>query len=1036
MAIPFRSSLRRLLQAVSVFALLGVVSGWATPPEAHPPGRFAFRTYTANLGLASLAITQLSQDRTGFLWVGTEDGLYRYDGDRFQGYSLKDGLPSSQITAIHQDPKGVLWVGTFGGLAHWNGHAFEGMPGVPEVQGLATAPSGELWVATTQGPFIHSGGSLHPAPGWPGGEASAIYARASGGAVWVARWTTEKGRPLAQVLRWQAGAWQSFAAPPEFGQERIDAALADWQGRMWVRSSRHLWMLPSGGDRFVEPLPSLPAIRSRGFLAPSRDGGIWVTSDHGLHHAYEDTWRHLGTPEGLPTTWSRTVLEDREGNIWYSSLGLHRLLGLGAWQGYTTREGLPSDVVRTVLRDRGGQLWVGTDQGLAKYDSKGGQGRWSTVPGTAGNSIRTVVEGKDGGLCMAGAPAEVLSYDPRTQRIDRFGAAAGLAGKGVFRLLLDAEGTLWVATEGAGLLKGSHTGGTWRFAVEALPGGDAHEYVSDLYQDAQGRIYAAGAKGLAIRSGSQWRRITTREGLRRDHVAYVSGTRDGTLLLAYFEPMGITLAKLEGEAFRVLSHQDSSSALASDKVYSLGADAKGRIWAGTARGVDILGAEGTEHFGLADGLVGEDCSAQALLAEPDGGVWIGTASGLAHYLRQGGPETIAPPPTVLLGFRLGDTSYGDIYPSRLRVDVRHNTLEAHFAGLSFAREGAVQHQVRLVGIEQDWHLTEAKAVRYPSLPKGQYLFEVRSRVGGGLWGEPQRRRFEVLPAWWETWWCRLLGLLALSSLVAWAIRRYTRGEARRREALEALVAKRTSELEIANRALQDQTITDPLTGLRNRRFLQFQMPEDAAQAERRHRLLSLTRAERLDLNIDMVFIMVDIDHFKEINDLFGHAAGDRVLSQVAAALLACIRDTDAAVRWGGEEFLVVAHDTSRRECTILVERIRSAIALHPFDLGEGRTIHRTCSIGYTCFPFIPEEPRSFDWERVVEIADQCLYAAKHGGRDAWVGVYPDVEVPAEHIQEVLAHGSIEPLVADASLVVKSSLRGTGKLDWKKANSLG
>jgi diguanylate cyclase (GGDEF)-like protein len=128
----------------------------------------------------------------------------------------------------------------------------------------------------------------------------------------------------------------------------------------------------------------------------------------------------------------------------------------------------------------------------------------------------------------------------------------------------------------------------------------------------------------------------------------------------------------------------------------------------------------------------------------------------------------------------------------------------------------------------------------------------------------------------------------------------------------------------------------------------------------------------LDLNIDLLFLMVDIDHFKEVNDLFGHAAGDRVLVQVAETLLACIRDTDAAVRWGGEEFLVLARDTSRKESTILVERIRSAIALHPFDIGEGRTLHRTCSTGYTCFPFIPEEPASLDWERVVEIADQCL----------------------------------------------------------------
>ena len=157
-----------------------------------------------------------------------------------------------------------------------------------------------------------------------------------------------------------------------------------------------------------------------------------------------------------------------------------------------------------------------------------------------------------------------------------------------------------------------------------------------------------------------------------------------------------------------------------------------------------------------------------------------------------------------------------------------------------------------------------------------------------------------------------------------------------------------------------------------------------------------------------------------------------MLNQVADALLACIRDTDAAVRWGGEEFLVVARDTSRRQCTILVERIRSAIALHPFDIGEGRILHRTCSVGYTCFPFIPEEPASLDWERVVEIADQCLFTAKRGGRDAWVGVYPSDDAPAEHIIQVLATEGLRPLVQDGSLQVKSSMRGIEKPDWVEA----
>ncbi len=1004
----------------------------ANPVEGTPPGRYAFRTYNAEQGLTSLAITQVSQDVQGFLWVGTEDGLYRYDGSRFQAYSLKQGLPSSQITSLHQDPQGAFWVGTFGGLARWSGQGFIPIPGVQDVQGLATGPDGRLWVATTKGPFtlskMNTQPLLSPSSGWPGGEVSSLYSKVSGGAVWAARWTLENGRPLAQILRLKDGGWQRMGTPSNFGQERIDALLADWEGRIWARSSNHLWMLPSGADQFIEPKSDLPSIRSRGYLAPSRDGGIWITTDLGLYHIHEDQWSHLGSAEGLPTSWTRTVIEDREGNLWFSSLGLYRLMGLGAWQSYTTKDGLPSELVWAIRRDQQGQLWIGTDQGAAKATSKG----WSLVPGTSKNAIRSIVEGPDGIIYMAGTPTEVLTFNPATQKIERFGASAGVTGKRIFRLALDAGGDLWVATEGAGLLRGRRDRGLWSFKSEALPGGDPQEYVSDLYLDSVGRLFVAAAKGLAVRAEGRWGRITTSEGLRKNHVSHVSGTRNGDLLLAYFDPLGFTRARFAGDVFRVLGHEDTSVSLASDKVHSLGEDSFGRVWVGTARGVDILSENGPEHFGLQDGLIGEDCGAQAFQADAEGGVWIGTSAGLGHWLPKGGKGSGPAPPTVILGFKLGGKTYTGIPNSKLEVDKADNLFEARFAGLSFARESAVQQEVRLVGLESEWRLTESKVVRYPSLPKGRYRFEVHSRIGPGPWGEPQKIGFEVLPAWWETWWFRIFAAVATLGLGAWMLRRFMTGEESRRRFLEVLVLKRTQDLERANRALQDQTITDPLTGLCNRRFLQIQMPEEAAQAQRHHRLLTISRAERLDLNIDLLFLMVDIDHFKEINDLFGHAAGDRVLVQVADTLRACIRDADSAVRWGGEEFLVLARDTSRREGTILVERIRCAIALHPFDIGDGRTLHRTCSIGYTCFPFIPEEPASLDWERVVEIADQCLFAAKHGGRDAWVGVYPSDDAPAEHLVETLRHGSLRPLAEDGSLVVKSSMRGTEKLDWKDA----
>jgi diguanylate cyclase (GGDEF)-like protein len=138
----------------------------------------------------------------------------------------------------------------------------------------------------------------------------------------------------------------------------------------------------------------------------------------------------------------------------------------------------------------------------------------------------------------------------------------------------------------------------------------------------------------------------------------------------------------------------------------------------------------------------------------------------------------------------------------------------------------------------------------------------------------------------------------------------------------------------------------------------------------------------------VVFIMLDIDHFKQVNDQHGHQVGDRVLQQFGDILRAVTRDSDGVARWGGEEFLVVARNAARADAITPVERIRKAVADRVFEFGGGQSIRCTCSLGFSVFPLLPGDTTRFGWEQVVAIADTCLYVAKHNGRNAWVGIVP------------------------------------------------
>lgn len=191
------------------------------------------------------------------------------------------------------------------------------------------------------------------------------------------------------------------------------------------------------------------------------------------------------------------------------------------------------------------------------------------------------------------------------------------------------------------------------------------------------------------------------------------------------------------------------------------------------------------------------------------------------------------------------------------------------------------------------------------------------------------------------------------------------------------------ELQRANVVLQEASLTDPLTGLRNRRYFSASIEADIQQTLRAH-------ADHHDPHIrDLVFYLIDADNFKDVNDRFGHDMGDKVLIEMARRISSSIRHSDVLVRWGGEEFLIVSRYTDRKEAELLAQRVLSAVADAPFTLGSPEAmIHRTCSLGWAPFPWFADNPRAITYEEVLSLADRGLQRAKQAGRNRAVGMLP------------------------------------------------
>lgn len=191
------------------------------------------------------------------------------------------------------------------------------------------------------------------------------------------------------------------------------------------------------------------------------------------------------------------------------------------------------------------------------------------------------------------------------------------------------------------------------------------------------------------------------------------------------------------------------------------------------------------------------------------------------------------------------------------------------------------------------------------------------------------------------------------------------------------------ELRRTNVVLQEASLTDPMTGLRNRRYFSATIEADVSQALRSH-------ADDHDPHTrDLVFYLIDADNFKEVNDRYGHDVGDKILVEMARRLSSSIRHSDVLVRWGGEEFLIVSRYTDRAEAELLAQRVLASVADSPFILsGSDETMYRTCSLGWAAFPWFQDNPAAISYEEVLTLADRGLHQAKQAGKNRAVGILP------------------------------------------------
>ena len=355
------------------------------------------------------------------------------------------------------------------------------------------------------------------------------------------------------------------------------------------------------------------------------------------------------------------------------------------------------------------------------------------------------------------------------------------------------------------------------------------------------------------------------------------------------------------------------------------------------------------------------------------------------------------PPVVLTSFLKQNRAVDAAEPlwrlNEANLGYRDDVVTFEFAALDFVAPQRNRYAYKLEGFDRDFvDVGNLHRATYTNLPPGAYRFRVKAANSDGVWNEAGLDlpvRVEAPP--WRRWWAYVGYVLAVGGALLGFVRvqeRKLEREVEYARRLEEEVDQRTKELaarnvdlEVANKGLAEASLTDALTGLRNRRFLFEHVSKDVDLVRRRYLAAKNGSATP---TFDVSFVMIDLDHFKVINDTFGHPGGDVVLRGVRQVLERCCRHSDVLIRWGGDEFLLVGRDNDPEQVGILAERIRKEIEAATFEITEGRVARTTCSIGYSCYPFVHGDPELYDWEEILALADAALYAAKRE-RNAWVG---------------------------------------------------
>ncbi len=784
--------------------LVGFIAGWAASFLGAQP--LAFRHFDDRDGLPQSQVNTILEDRDGFLWMGTVEGLARLGASGFRAYRAQDGLRPTDVTCLMQDRHGSIWVGgAENGVAEIRGSRIrnfgkaDGLD-VTNVYSLLERSNGEILAGARQGLFRKKGDRFErvelPDP-W---KYLPVFTLAEDpqGRVWM-------GSRKGNLLCWDGKAVQKAVLPPSVAEKSIIGLVRDPEGHLWALSPVALLRQDSKGLWAPHPLPAQARQALLSNLSFSPDGEMLLAmgTDGLLSQDRQGSFRIMTYREGLPREGILTAIRDRRGVLWIGSDGsdvLAQVIPNLRALDYDpeTGVGLSLGTITSFLELSPDRVLLGGPRGLFLWvNGKGVVGRWQSAKGSLALDVWCLVADSRDGVWVGTTKGLFRWKDGRIQA-----GCAPLRNISIASLLLHG-GRLWACTLGEGLAELSPEGRL--IALHALPQevgkGDVPKVLPWDGPMGPGLLVATtvGVYEFRVEGGrGRFERALKGTPVHQANIVTLSQEPSGRLWVSTSDGLyGFDKGKSENPIH--LGPQEAGIQGTPSWAFRL---PTGQLAVGHARGVSIIGGLSVVSLTKNTGLLSDETTTDAAMLDSRQRLWIGMKGGACVLdTHQPFKDAFLPKPKVLEAAWGSESRW---LPDRVELPPRPGTLYLVFDTGLPASPGVPRYQVLIEGLDPHWRPVEANAnsIQVAQIGPGNYRFRLRASLDGRQWVESDPLPIQVRPAWYQWLVARVFFVLMGAGIIALLV--YWRLRAFQREALvlESRVEERTETLALRNKSLE------------------------------------------------------------------------------------------------------------------------------------------------------------------------------------------------------------------------------------------